>query len=573
MAKKLSLEAQFDDLKRTCDNLIKNNVLGGFLEFCKHQENNLKKLKNIEDELSETKNELSAKNEDIKKLEMKLTKARNLIDQEIRFRREIEDERNVYKEKLDNLREMVLNESAINNKRDTLEFLKSIPNYRTSLNDATNRLNTIKEADSTGSLLSDLSFTRSEDDLDEYLDVKHRRQKYDEVLDSIPVKKFRKSDDKQVLEISSNEKIVATTTVSLRKKGPIHATSTLETVPIDSKENTPPVLECTSQNAVEKFPTTYFDCDTDTKCKSPEETPKILKFTKEHNMQPKTVIRSEVCSSCDKKIKFGKPLLKCKDCRTVCHPGCELLMNFACIPLLSTPKINNRCLNSINDYVSIDPPLIPPIIIHCIQEIESRGVDQIGLYRIPGSEKEVKTLKEKFLKGKSIPNLSAFETAVICGTIKDFFRSLSDPLIPQMFWNSFIDATNSSETTREIHEKFMQLIDDLPHPNRDTLAYLILHLQKIANNPDSKMPVTNLARVFAPTIVGYSTADVQPPTMLEETEQQVKVMEYLLKIKSTFWSEILSKSDQMNMLKPSSSTISLTPSLKSLFNTPSTSKF
>ena len=122
--------------------------------------------------------------------------------------------------------------------------------------------------------------------------------------------------------------------------------------------------------------------------------------------------------------------------------------------------------------------MIPPIIIHCIQEIENRGVDQIGLYRIPGSEKEVKTLKEKFLKGKSIPQLSSYESPVICGTIKDFFRSLSDPLIPQSFWMLFTDATNSSQCTEQIHDKFMQLIDDMPHPNRDTLAYLILHLQR-----------------------------------------------------------------------------------------------
>jgi hypothetical protein len=37
------------------------------------------------------------------------------------------------------------------------------------------------------------------------------------------------------------------------------------------------------------------------------------------------------------------------------------------------------------------------------------------------------------------------------------------------------------------------------------------------------MPVSNLARVFGPTIVGYSTADPEPLAMLNETKQQARV--------------------------------------------------
>jgi hypothetical protein len=39
-------------------------------------------------------------------------------------------------------------------------------------------------------------------------------------------------------------------------------------------------------------------------------------------------------------------------------------------------------------------------------QIESRGLSEVGLYRVPGSEREVKDLKEKFLKGKGSPILS-----------------------------------------------------------------------------------------------------------------------------------------------------------------------
>ena len=43
--------------------------------------------------------------------------------------------------------------------------------------------------------------------------------------------------------------------------------------------------------------------------------------------------------------------------------------------------------------------------IHCVNEIEHRGLHETGIYRVPGSEREVKELKEKFMKNKGAPYL------------------------------------------------------------------------------------------------------------------------------------------------------------------------
>lgn len=40
---------------------------------------------------------------------------------------------------------------------------------------------------------------------------------------------------------------------------------------------------------------------------------------------------------------------------------------------------------------------------------------------------------------------------------------------------------------------------------------------------DCKMPASNLAKVFGPTIVGYSSPDPEPMTMLTETKKQAAV--------------------------------------------------
>lgn len=54
----------------------------------------------------------------------------------------------------------------------------------------------------------------------------------------------------------------------------------------------------------------------------------------------------------------------------------------------------------------------------------------------------------------------------------------------------------------DAESELYQAVSELPRPNRDTLAYMILHLQKIAQSPECKMPTDNLAVVMGPTIVG-----------------------------------------------------------------------
>ena len=85
-----------------------------------------------------------------------------------------------------------------------------------------------------------------------------------------------------------------------------------------------------------------------------------------------------------------------------------------------------------------------------------------------------------------------------------------------------MDAANNPDTT-DGDAAIYQAISELPRPNRDTLAFLILHLQKVAESPDCKMPVDNLAVVMGPTIVGYSSTDPQAIRM--EAEPQKRVMQ------------------------------------------------
>lgn len=99
-----------------------------------------------------------------------------------------------------------------------------------------------------------------------------------------------------------------------------------------------------------------------------------------------------------------------------------------------------------------------------------------------------------------------------------------------------------------------QTIGELPQAHRDTLAFLVLHLQRsaappplnvqtcncqraeseklkrgslkscrVADSLDTLMDISNLARVFGPTIVGHAVPNPDPMTILQDTKRQPKV--------------------------------------------------
>jgi Rac GTPase-activating protein 1 len=86
-------------------------------------------------------------------------------------------------------------------------------------------------------------------------------------------------------------------------------------------------------------------------------------------------------------------------------------------------------------------------------------------------------IQEKFLQGKGVPNLSKLDIHVVCGTIKYFLRSLCEPLVTNLLWQDFVKAAENPDPD-DSRALLYQAISELPQPNRDTLAFLIMHLQR-----------------------------------------------------------------------------------------------
>ncbi len=112
-------------------------------------------------------------------------------------------------------------------------------------------------------------------------------------------------------------------------------------------------------------------------------------------------------------------------------------------------------------------------------------------------ESQVKELKDRLLKSRTgLLDLSHYhDIHLICGVVKDFLRSLSESLLTDALWKTFASIVDD-EYDLSKQQKFDSLIQQLPKPNRDTLAFLILHLQHVASAPLCRMPITNLSRTM-----------------------------------------------------------------------------
>ncbi|CAF4091627.1 unnamed protein product, partial [Rotaria magnacalcarata] len=137
-------------------------------------------------------------------------------------------------------------------------------------------------------------------------------------------------------------------------------------------------------------------------------------------------------------------------------------------------------------------------------------------------------------------------------------RSLSESLLTDALWKSFASAVDEEFDSIK-HQKFDSLIHQLPKPNRDTLAFIILHLQRVSTSTICRMPILNLSRTMGPAVIGYSSKHVSGIDLVGETYKQTKLLEFFLQMPSNYWSKFL----EIN-----NSNMSTTPITKDQIGTP-----
>jgi len=146
---------------------------------------------------------------------------------------------------------------------------------------------------------------------------------------------------------------------------------------------------------------------------------------------------------------------------------------------------------------------IPTIVFDCINEL-TYSIDEVGLYRIPGSTHQVEVLKDKydFLEPVSLEGENPNTIATL---LKLFLRNLPNKLVDEehnIKLNDIIrkyGVENPEEFTE--FDEVASVLEDIPEWDYNLLGYICFHLKSVVDNSDAnKMNINNLGLIFCPTL-------------------------------------------------------------------------
>uniref|UniRef100_A0A672YX82 Rho GTPase activating protein 22 n=1 Tax=Sphaeramia orbicularis TaxID=375764 RepID=A0A672YX82_9TELE len=161
------------------------------------------------------------------------------------------------------------------------------------------------------------------------------------------------------------------------------------------------------------------------------------------------------------------------------------------------------------------PRLAPLLVEQCVDFIRERGLDEEGLFRMPGQANLVKELQEAFDCGDKPLFDSSTDVHTVASLLKLYLRELPEPVIPFSKYEDFLScaqllAKDEEEGVQELGNQ----VSTLPLPNYNLLKYICKFLDEVQSHcNENKMSVQNLATVFGPNILRPKMED--PVTIME----------------------------------------------------------
>ncbi|CAB1351663.1 unnamed protein product, partial [Coregonus sp. 'balchen'] len=155
--------------------------------------------------------------------------------------------------------------------------------------------------------------------------------------------------------------------------------------------------------------------------------------------------------------------------------------------------------------------LVPHVVRCCVEEVERRGMEEVGIYRLSAATSDIINLKTAFNTNlrEAVSRLRCVDVNAVSGILKLYFRELPEPLIPTELFQSFTKA--------------------LDIPDLSARSVSMLSLLQVSDRQDvNKMPLMNLATVFGPSLLRPPVAVLgqsSPPVDIsQEVVVQVQVV-------------------------------------------------
>ncbi|KAJ3539493.1 hypothetical protein NM688_g6351 [Phlebia brevispora] len=152
---------------------------------------------------------------------------------------------------------------------------------------------------------------------------------------------------------------------------------------------------------------------------------------------------------------------------------------------------------------------IPNVFLRLVSEVESRGLSEIGIYRLAGAHSEVNSMKDSLNRGEW-PIDSFTDINAVCDLIKSWFRVLPGGMFPPPLHVDLMNAAGQDEVDLDTRlNNIRRIIHELPRPRFNLLKRLVEHLDKVTDYEESnQMTAESLSTVFSPNLLRSTDDDV-----------------------------------------------------------------
>lgn len=153
--------------------------------------------------------------------------------------------------------------------------------------------------------------------------------------------------------------------------------------------------------------------------------------------------------------------------------------------------------------------IVPSIVRLCVEEVERRGLKEVGIYRMSGTSTDIQRLKKAFEANANVGELLMRDIDIhsVTGFLKTYLREMPEGLFTDKLHAKFVAAYNMPQSEQADKEKKMlELFLKVPKTNQATISYLVEHLVRVNKFEEyNKMSLTNLATVLGPNVMRQST--------------------------------------------------------------------
>ncbi|XP_019369878.1 PREDICTED: rho GTPase-activating protein 25 [Gavialis gangeticus] len=171
---------------------------------------------------------------------------------------------------------------------------------------------------------------------------------------------------------------------------------------------------------------------------------------------------------------------------------------------------------------------VPILVEKCAEFIRDHGMNEEGIFRLPGQDNLVKQLRDAFDAGERPSFDRDTDVHTVASLFKLYLRELPEPVIPWMQYEGFLlcgQLLNADEMKG--HQELEKQLSLLPRDSYNLLSYICRFLHEIQlNSSVNKMSVDNLATVIGVNLIRPKIED--PAIIMQGTPQIQKVMTVMI---------------------------------------------